>query len=346
MSLEKPVEYYAVRQMNDRKFAVCSISADGLVTVVKPNITTVAEAEKAMLGIFDQKKDSVKVELVHPQTLDEKSVEMFKDRAQDELPDIMYRINLNDDKKAADTHVLQEYVKKDDNSYSVGQIVVKGDYDKCNRFLNQLLNAPQKEAPAQTFEIYQLKSGDEFHYIRFEPYETLEKNGSKPEFANYNKVYEGDISVKGGTAEKLEALYEQFNIQRPEDFKGHSLSVSDVVVLDNKAYYVDTVGFKPLEQFVPFRVQQERFCAELPKRLSDIAEGNISPMQDNLIKVGNDALKLNISPAIIREAAYMSNDDRVQSLADTYEKMYNRGVTPAVEVPKPDSSSPHKKPRL
>ena len=117
------------------------------------------------------------------------------------------------------------------------------------------------------------------HNIRFEPYETLEKNGvntdvddvapksahdvpqpratiGKPDFSNYNKVYEGYISsVKGGTAEKLEALYEQFNIQRPEDFKVHSLSVSDVVVLDNKAYYVDTVGFKPLEQFVPFRQQ-------------------------------------------------------------------------------------------
>ena len=80
--------------------------------------------------------------------------------------------------------------------------------------------------------------------------------------------------------------------------------------------------------------------------MSDIAEGNISPIQDNLIKVGNDALKLNISPAIIREAAYMSDDDRVQSLADTYEKMYNRRDIPAVETPKPDNTTPHKKPKL
>lgn len=51
----KPIEYYAVRQMNDRKFAVCSISADGLVTVAKPHISTIAEAKKAMLEIFEQK---------------------------------------------------------------------------------------------------------------------------------------------------------------------------------------------------------------------------------------------------------------------------------------------------
>lgn len=210
-----------------------------------------------------------------------------------------------------------------------------------------MLNAPKKDAPAQIFEIYQLKSGDETRDVRFVPYERLESSGKKPEFANYNKVYEGDISfIKGDTAEKLESLYRQFNLNHPEDFKGHSLSVSDVVVLDNTAYYVDTVGFKQLDQFVPHKVQQERFCAELPKRLSDIAEGNVSPMQDNLLKVGNDTLKLNIPPEVIREAAFMINDDRVQSLSDTYEKMYDRRETPAVGATKHDDPTPHKKPRL
>ena len=51
------------------------------------------------------------------------------------------------------------------------------------------------------------------------PYERLESNGKKLELTNYNKVDEGDISsVKDDTAEKMESLYRQFNINYPEDF--------------------------------------------------------------------------------------------------------------------------------
>ncbi len=63
----------------------------------------------------------------------------------------------------------------------------------------------------------------------------------------YIKTYEGDF--KGLTLEKI---YEIFNIDRPSDFKGHSLSVSDVVVLNNgnsrKAYYVDSIGFRNISE--------------------------------------------------------------------------------------------------
>lgn len=345
---EKPTEYYAVRQENNRKFSVCSISADGLVATVKPNITSITEAKKAMLEIFEQKKNSAKVEFVHPQTLDELSAEMYKQRSQDELPDIMYRININPDKKAADTHVLQEYVKNADDTYSVGQEVAKGDYEKCNKFLAQLFNSPKCEAPVQTYEIFQLKSGDEMHDIRFEPLESLAKRGGKPDYANYEKVYEGNAAdLSGDLGEKLESLYEKFNLDHPEDFKGHSLSVSDVVVLEDKAYYVDEVGYKLLEGFIPLEVKQSRFYDELPKRLSDIAEGKVSPLQDNLLKVGNDALKLNVPPAIICEAAFRTDDDRVQKLADTYEEMCGKKCSvPDHEKSKPDEHKPQRKPRM
>lgn len=95
-------------------------------------------------------------------------------------------------------------------------------------------------------------------------------------------------------------------------------------MLEDTAYYVDDVGFKPLEDFIPLEVKQSRFYDELPKRLSDIAEGRVSPLQDNLLKVGNDALKLKVPPYIMREAAFRSGDERVQKLADTYEKMCER----------------------
>lgn len=342
---EKPTEYFAVRQMREKKFAVCSISADGLVTTVKPNISSITEAKKAMLEIFEQKKNSVRVEFVHPQTLDEISAEVYKQRSREELPDAVYRITLNPDKQAADTHVLQEYVKNADDTYSVGQEVTKGDYEKCNKFLTQIFNAPKREEPVQTFEIYQVKSGDELHNIRFMPSRLL---ANKPDFNNYDKVYEGNAAeFRGELGDRLEAIFEKFNLDRPEDFKGHSLSISDVVVLDDNAYYVDDVGFKPLKEFIPLEVKQSRFYDELPQRLSDIAEGRISPLQDNLLKVANDALKLNVPPEIMREAAYRQNDERTDKLAESYEKLYVRKNSgDDRETPDRDKPPTHKKPRL
>ena len=343
---EKATEYYAVRQESSRKFSVCSISADGLVTKVKPNITSITEAKKAMLEIFEQKKKSAKVEFVHPQTLDEISAKMYKEREQ--MPDVLYRITLNSEKNADETHILQEYVKNADGRYSVGQAVVKGDYEMCNKFLSQLINAPKIEPPAQTYEIYQLKSSDETRDIRFQSYEDIAKTGKKPDFANYEKVYSGELAEdKRDIGEKLESLYTKFNIDRPVDFKGHSVSVSDVISIDDKAYYVDSAGFKPLEEFVPLEVKQSRFLSDLPKRLSDIAEGRVLPLQDNLLKVGNDALKLNVPPAVMREAAFMVDDDRVQELADTYEKMCERKHSvPDHENSKPDEHQTQRKPRM
>ncbi len=343
---EKPTEYYAVRQDSNRRFSVYSISADGLTTVVKPNMTSITEAKKAMLEIFDQRKDKAKVELVHPQTLDEISAKQYKEHEQ--LPDVLHRITLNPEKNAAETHVLQEYVKNDEGKYSIGQEVAKGDYEKCNKFLAQLMSAPKIETPVQKYEIYQLKSGDDMHDFRFMPYELITKNGGKPDFANYDKVYEGNAAdLSGNLGEKLESLFEKFNLDRPEDFKGHSFSVSDVVVLDDKAYYVDDVGFKPLKDFIPLEVKQSRFYDELPKRLSDISCGKVSPLQDNLLKIGNDALKLNVPPATMRQAADMLNDERIDKMAETYEKMCERkSSASAHEKPKLDEHKPQRKLKL
>lgn len=53
----------------------------------------------------------------------------------------MCRINLNSDKKSADTHVLQEYVKKNDDTYSVRQEIAKGNYWKCDKFLKDIIKS-------------------------------------------------------------------------------------------------------------------------------------------------------------------------------------------------------------
>lgn len=350
--VENRVEYYAVCQMRDRKFAVCSISADGLVTVAKPNISTIAEAKKAMLEIFDSKKDIARCEFVHPQTLDEKSAEIFQKESK-ELPDVSYRIQLSDDKSAVDTHYLQKYVKNADNTYKIGDVVAKGNYDDCNKVLADILEHgevkdldrenPEKKTSAD-FEIYQLKSVDETRNIRFEPFARLAEQGLQPDFANYDKVYEGDNSMlsmsDNSTPNKLEALFEKFNNARPDDFKGHSLSVSDVVVMENKAYYVDSVGFQPLNEFVPLEVRQEKFMENLPEMLDTMNE---TPNEEVLYDIPRRALNLKIPPEVMREACDRSDNDRINSISDSYEKDFELKKHDDIDKPK---QSPPKKPRL
>lgn len=65
----------------------------------------------------------------------------------------------------------------------------------------------------------------------------------------YNKVYEGEIDSKGNITATLEDLFVIFNMSRPSDFRGHSLSVSDVVYLDGKYYYCDSFEYKELTNF-------------------------------------------------------------------------------------------------
>ena len=77
----------------------------------------------------------------------------------------------------------------------------------------------------------------------------LESRGLSVDRDNYRMVY----AMQREPGETLEDIYRRFNIDHPEDFKGHSLSVSDVVVLHGNgadaAWYVDSIGFKELPDF-------------------------------------------------------------------------------------------------
>lgn len=107
------------------------------------------------------------------------------------------------------------------------------------------------EAPEQdSFSIYQIKSGDETRDYRFEPYDRLQAMGRSVNRANYDLVYTAPLD---GTT-TLEDIYRTFNIEHPADFKGHSLSVSDVVVLHqggkDTAHYCDSFGFQQVPEFL------------------------------------------------------------------------------------------------
>ena len=108
-----------------------------------------------------------------------------------------------------------------------------------------------KEAAEQdTFTIYQLKREDATRDYRFEPYDRLQAAGLAVDPAHYEPVYSGPMTP-GMT---LENIYTRFNIDHPQDFKGHSLSVSDVVVVQqggqSTAHYVDSFGYKTVPEFL------------------------------------------------------------------------------------------------
>ena len=123
-----------------------------------------------------------------------------------------------------------------------------------------------QEPDRDSFSIYQLKRGDETRDLRFEPYDRLTAAGHAVDPANYDLIYSAPLAP--GTS--LEAIFTRFNIDHPKDFKGHSLSVSDVVVLhqngQDTAHYVDSIGYRQTPEFL----QPQNYL----KHVEDIVEQN------------------------------------------------------------------------
>ena len=125
--------------------------------------------------------------------------------------------------------------------------------------------APKQEQQLQenitgSYKIYQLRSGEENRYKRFEG---LAEQPEPVSISDYELVYNGnlaDIDSRNNLNEKLEAIFTKFNTDRPEDFKGHSLSVSDVVVIEQDgkqtAHFVDDVGYQNVPDFFAERAKQ------------------------------------------------------------------------------------------
>lgn len=100
------------------------------------------------------------------------------------------------------------------------------------------------------YMLYQVKDGEQARDYRFIPYSQLQKHGLTVDKNNYELTYVCGLSEKT----TLENLFTQFNTDLPQDFKGRSMSVSDVVVMkrngEEKAYYCDSMGFKEVPQFL------------------------------------------------------------------------------------------------
>ena len=110
------------------------------------------------------------------------------------------------------------------------------------------------ENPQDAFLIYQIRRGGELDAYRFMNYDYLQSKGVTPERGGYDAIYTGGFMDYGNARTNLDMIYQRFNVDHPADFKGHSLSVSDIVALKQNGvvscYYVDSIGFRELPNFL------------------------------------------------------------------------------------------------
>ena len=184
-------------------------------------------------------------------------------------PETIYKMRRNPyGDSPENSHLLQAYVTQENGRAKMGDVLYTGTPEKCRELMGQLKSGGLTEgdvkqlyAKAQetaqtagqdkdTFSIYQIKGGDETRNFRFEPYDRLQAAGNVVDRANYELVYSAPLAPETS----LEDIYTRFNIDHPKDFKGHSLSVSDVVVLhqdgQDAAHFVDSVGFREVPEFL------------------------------------------------------------------------------------------------
>lgn len=125
------------------------------------------------------------------------------------------------------------------------------------------------------FQIYQLPGGEKYHGVRFEGLDRLKAEGVQLNKDDYELVYEGIVGEFRGNA-TIEGIFTQFNTYHPEDFRGHSLSVSDVIVIsmDDKdtAYYCDSFGFTEMPEFF---LEKERTQEKSAPSVADLVVGDI-----------------------------------------------------------------------
>ena len=184
-------------------------------------------------------------------------------------PETIYRVRRNPYSDSKDnTYLLQAYVTQENGRAKMSAVLFTGTPQKCRELMGQLKSgeltegqvkelyakaqetAKTAEQDKDTYSIYQLKHGDETRDLRFEPYDRLQVTGNVVDKANDELIYSAELTP--GTS--LEDIYTRFNIDHPKDFKGHSLSVSDVVVLhqdgQDTAHYVDSFGYKSVPEFL------------------------------------------------------------------------------------------------
>ena len=239
---------------------------------LKSSLETIRSAAAEIINSIDETLAELSKAQDKEQTAGQEQPDKEEAPAQEKAafaPETIYRVRRNpySDSKE-NTYLLQAYVTQENGRAKMGAVLFTGTPQKCRELMGQLKSgelteeqvkelyakaqetAKTAEQDKDTFSIYQLKHGDETRDLRFEPYDRLQATGNIVDRANYELIYSAELTP--GTS--LEDIYTRFNIDHPKDFKGHSLSVSDVVVLhqngQDTAHYVDSFGYKDVSEFL------------------------------------------------------------------------------------------------
>ena len=292
--------------------------------------STAAEMINAIDGHFAELQKAQEKEKAQPQhegnTPEQKSETQAKDAPREKaaMPEYIYKIEANPRSDSRENlSFLQAYLPQGDGTAAIGDVLYIGTPEKCRELLGQLnageltqgevkeLYAKAQEQPEtgrdDTFSIYQLKDGDETRDYRFEPYDRLQAAGLAVDRANYELVYTAPLMP--GTS--LDDIFTRFNIDHPKDFKGHRLSVSDVVVLhqdgQDTAHYVDRGDFKQIPEFLqekqPQRENPLKAAEQTTEQNYNMIDGRINntPTVDELeakVKAGETISLVDLANAV------------------------------------------------
>ena len=204
-----------------------------------------------------------------------------------------------------------------------------------------------------TFKIYQLPSGEKYHGVRFEGLDRLKAEGIQLNHDDYELVYVGEVGEFRGNA-TLEALYTQFNTDHPEDFRGNSLSVSDVIVIsvDGKdtAYFCDSFGFTEMPEF--FR--EKELVQEKPEtaKVSDLEVGDIimyDGARREIEEISTDRIKMKDLDApdyggiLLGTSDVLAYDGWQQDMEEKGFEILSKGEKSAPVVDTPEQAEPEDK---
>ena len=292
--------------------------------------STAAEMINAIDGHFAELQKAQEKEKAQPQhegnTPEQKSETQANDAPREKaaMPEYIYKIEANPRSDSRENlSFLQAYLPQGDGTAAIGDVLYIGTPEKCRELLGQLnageltqgevkeLYAKAQEQPEtgrdDTFSIYQLKDGDETRNYHFEPYDRLQAAGLAVDRANYELVYTAPLAP--GTS--LDDIFTRFNIDHPKDFKGHSLSVSDVVVLhqdgQDTAHYVDRGDFKQIPEFLqekqPQRENPLKAAEQTTEQNYNMIDGRINntPTVDELeakVKAGETISLVDLANAV------------------------------------------------
>ena len=291
--------------------------------------STAAEMINAIDGHFAELQKAQEKEKAQPQhegSPEQKSETQAKDAPREKaaMPEYIYKIETNPRSDSRENlSFLQAYLPQGDGTAAIGDVLYIGTPEKCRELLGQLnageltegqvkeLYAKAQEQPEtgrdDTFSIYQLKDGDETRDYHFEPYDRLQAAGLAVDRANYELVYTAPLAP--GTS--LDDIFTRFNIDHPKDFKGHSLSVSDVVVLhqdgQDTAHYVDRGDFKQIPEFLqekqPQRENPLKAAEQTTEQNYNMIDGRINntPTVDELeakVKAGETISLVDLANAV------------------------------------------------